>query len=253
MRTLVQASVLLTAAVFAPAPAGAEESQVSYSADYVMETAEGAVRGKMFVSPGKERREDASADGVSMVTIRRDDLRKMWMLMPAERMYMEMKTGEPDPSGKAATDPGDYDVEMTVVGPERLAGLDTTKQKVVMTGKDGTKMGGFWWTTSEGIPVKMDMLAKEAGSKMRLKRELSNIEIGPQAADLFEIPEGYNSMAAAMGMGAAKGALGIPQGRDGDAADAPAGDAGAAPESEAPPKKKGFGLGTLKDAIDKIR
>lgn len=251
MRAFIPAALLLTIA--AAAPAAAEESRVSYSADYVMETAEGAARGKLFVVPGKERREDVSAEGVSMVTIRRDDLKKMWMLMPAERMYMEMNAGEPDPSGKAASDPGDYEVEMTVVGPERLAGLDTVKQKVVMTGKDGTRMGGFWWTTADGIPVKMDMLAKEAGSKVRMKRELSNIAIGPQAADLFEIPEGYNSMAAAMGLGAAKGALGIPQGRDGDDADAPADDPAAAPEGEAPPKKKGFGLGTFKDALDKIR
>lgn len=249
MRTLIQAAVLLTATLVVPAPASAEGSQVSYSADYVMETEEGAMRGKTFVAPGKERREDAGTGGVSTVTIRRDDLKKMWILMPAERMYMEMNTGQPDPSGRAATNPDDYDAEMTVVGPERLAGLDTIKHKVVMTGKDGTRMGGFWWITSDGIPVKMDMLAKEAGSKMRLKQELSNIEIGPQAADLFEIPEGYNSMAGAVGIGAAKGALGLPD----TAAETPeAGDAEGAEDSEAPPKKKGFGFGTLKDVFDKI-
>lgn len=250
MRGLLVAAILTTAAAVVPAPAGAEEANVSYSADYVMETAEGAVRGKIFAAPGKERREDASAEGVSMVMIRRDDLKKMWMLMPAERMYMEMNAGEPDPSGKAATDPGDYAVEMTVVGPEQLGGVDTVKQKVVMTAKDGSKMAGFWWLTVEGIPVKMDMIAKEAGSKMRLKRELSNVEIGPQAADLFEIPAGYNSMAAAMGIGAAKGALGLP---DTGADEPEAGDAESGPEGEEPPKKKGFGLGTLKDALDKIR
>ena len=250
MRTLIQVAVLLAATVVAPVPAGAEGPQVSYSADYVMETAEGAMQGKLFVVPGKERREDASADGVSMVTIRRDDLKKIWILMPAEHMYMEMNAGEPDPSGRAAADPESYDAVMTVVGPERLSGLDTIKQKVVMTGKDGSKMGGFWWTTAEGIPVKMDMLAKDEDGKMRLKRELSNIEIGPQAADLFEIPEGYNSMAVGLGLGAAKGALGLPD----TSAGVPAGrDTEKAPEDEAPPKKKGFGLGTLRDAIDKIR
>jgi membrane protease subunit (stomatin/prohibitin family) len=83
---------------------------------------------------------------------------------------------------------------------------------------------------------------------MRMKRELTNIQIGPQDDALFEIPEGYNSMM--MGMGA--GMLGIP-GMSGAAEEPAAGEEGAAQEGEEQPKKKGFGLGTLKGVLDAVQ
>lgn len=217
---------------------------VEYSADYVFETAEMAQAGKVYAAPGKERRE-GSAEGMTTVTIRRDDLGKFYMLMPSERMYMEFSAGESDPSGARADDPGDYAVDMTELGPEELEGMRTVKYKVVMTDKDGSKMGGFWWITADGIPVKMDMLAIEEGSKVRLKQALSNIVIGPQPADLFEVPPGYSGLGMSLGKGLVGGMLGMPADDEdgGDTAD------DAPPE----PKKKGFGLGKLKETIDKIR
>lgn len=247
MRALVHTVVVLVVAMAANDVACADDASVAYSADYIMETADGADRGKIFSTPGKERRESVTPDGSTMITIRRDDLQKIWMLMPAERMYMEMNTGDASPSGQRPVDPDDFQSEMTVVGPENLAGVDTIKHKVVMTGADGSKMGGFWWTTADGIPVKMDMIAKDGGSKLRLKRELSNLEIGPQAPELFEIPPGYNSMAAGLGVGVGKGLLGLPSGESAEQEPA------ATEQAEPPPRKKGFGLGTLKDALDKVR
>lgn len=230
-------AVLVAALVAAPLSSGAvEQSKVSYSADYIMETADGAERGRIFVVPGKERRESVM-EGMTTVFIRRDDLKKFWVLMPADRMYMDMKAGGP---GKKTTDPNDFAVEMSEVGPEVLNGVKTTKHKVVMTGEGG-KMGGFWWITADGIPVKMDTIASEKGEKMRIKRELSNIEIGPQPDELFEIPPGYDSMSMSLG----KGMLGLPTGGDGDD-----GDDGA---EEPAPKKKGFGIGRMKEALDKVR
>ncbi|MDH5172111.1 MAG: DUF4412 domain-containing protein, partial [Gammaproteobacteria bacterium] len=130
----------------------------------------------------------------TLTTIRRDDLGKMWMLMPDEHMYMEISAGQQNASGMKAESPADFKTEMTEVGPEMLDGIATTKHKVIMTDADGTKMGGFWWTTAEGIPVKMDMLAIDQGDKIRLKQQLSNIVLGEPDPALFEIPPGYESM-----------------------------------------------------------
>ena len=171
----------------------AQESSVSYSADYTMETAEMAQQGRIYVAPGKERRE-MKMEGMTMINIRREDLGKMWMLMPGEQMYMEMKLGEKDPKQMASDNPDDYAVEMTEVGPELFDGVETIKQKVIMTGQDGSKMGGFWWITADGITIKMDMLALVEGGKMRLKQVLSNIVLGPPDPSLFEIPPGYMNM-----------------------------------------------------------
>jgi hypothetical protein len=102
--------------------------------------------------------------------------------------------------GPSVPDPNDYQTEMTTVGPEQLTGVATIKSKVIMTGKDGSKMGGFWWTSAQGIVVKMDVIGVDGNTKMRMKQELSNIQLGPQDASLFEIPSGYSSMSMGLGM-----------------------------------------------------
>jgi hypothetical protein len=131
--------------------AAAPELTVEYSADFTIETAEMVQTGKIYAAPGKERRE-SFVEGMTSVFIRRDDLGKTWMLMPAQRMYMEIKAGDESQAGSAGTDPDDYEVEMTVVGPEELDGMMTTKYKVIMTASDGGKMGGFWWITEQAGP-----------------------------------------------------------------------------------------------------
>jgi hypothetical protein len=243
--TLVVTSLLLGVAFLAQA-AEPVPLKVEYSADYTMETAEGATRGRLNGAPGLERREDLM-EGMTIVSIRRDDKKVMWMLMPSERMYMEIKFGQTDGNKSRSPSPEEYKTEMTTEGREEVNGMMTTKSKVIMTGADGSKMGGFWWTTDDGLLVKLDVISVAKGEKVRMKRELSNIKIGPQPKDLFEVPAGYQSM----GMGLAGGMLGLPRGSD----DAKGGDnpAEGQPAAEQPKKKKGFGLGVLKDALDVVR
>ena len=61
---------------------------------------------------------------------------------------------------------------------------------------------GFFWTTKEGIPVKMEMY-KAGDRKFRMTAELTNLRIEKQDPALFEIPSGYikNDMGAMMDMG----------------------------------------------------
>ena len=46
-------------------------------------------------------------------------------------------------------------MSIEAIGPESVEGVDTTKFKLVM--KDGSA-GGFMWFTTNGIPMKMDLL-----------------------------------------------------------------------------------------------
>lgn len=208
------ALMLITAWVLPTAQA--QESTAEYAADFTFETAEMAQTGKVFAAPGKERRESVMEGGITSVTIRREDLGKLWILMPSERMYMEVSPGQSDPSGMQSSSPDDYNVQMTVVGPEPLDGVDAIKHKVIMIDEDGNKMGGFWWISNEGIPLKMDMLAVDDGDKMRLKQQLSNVVLGAQPPELFEIPSDYTSLSMGIGMGIGAGMLGLPSGRQND-------------------------------------
>jgi hypothetical protein len=173
----------------------APEPRVDYSADSTMEM-DGGMTMKSHVShtSGKERMEMGGAGG--SVTIIRKDKKVMWQLMGD--MYMEMPLDQSNASDLSA-----MDVEQTTVGEETINGIKTTKSKVIATKKDGSKFGGFFWTTKDGITVKMDLLSKEGDKKMRMASELTNLKIEKQDPALFEIPAGYtkNDMGAMMGQG----------------------------------------------------
>src|SRR3989338_5181323 len=178
-----------------------QEPKVDYSADSTMEMEGGmTMKSRIYYSPGKQRMEMGGAGG--NVIIIRKDKKVMWQLMGS--MYMEMAMG-----GADSQDPHDMDVQQTVVGDETVNGVKTTKYKVITTKKDGSKFGGFFWTTKDGITVKMDLLSKEGKEKHRISSELTNLKIGKQDPKLFEIPPGYtkNDMGAMMGGG--KGAPNI--------------------------------------------
>lgn len=170
-----------------------EGPKVEYSADTQMETADVTMEGQVFYAPGKERRE-MKTGGDAMTMIIRHDKKVIWTLMPDANAYMEMTLDQ----SQDKTDFSDYHIEQTTVGEEKVNGVNTTKSKVIMTRKEGSKLGGFWWTTKEGIPVKMDMISVEGQSKERIKMELTNLKIGKQDPKLFEVPADYMNMSMGM-------------------------------------------------------
>lgn len=199
MRLLRNAG-LLTCAILVPfvvTAAPPPDVKVDYSADSTMETEGGMMmKSRIYHTVNKDRMEMGGSDG--MTSIIRKDKKVVWQLMG--NMYMEMPMDASNASGMDAFDI----VEQAEVGQETINGVKTTKSKIVAVKKDGSgKFGGFFWTTKEGITVKMDMLSKEGDKKMRMTSELSNLKIEKQDPALFEIPPGFtkNDMGAVMGMG----------------------------------------------------
>lgn len=164
-----------------------------YSAEEVVETADSMSKTKVYSTPTMERRE-MSEGGQQMIAITRHDKKIVWNLMPEEKMYMEMPIGQSASNKEEKTDLSAYKIEQTPMGQEPLNGIVMNKGKMIMTGKDGSKMGGFMWTTKEGIIAKMDALSVEKGKKDRFKLEMTNLKIGKQPANLFEIPKGFEKM-----------------------------------------------------------
>jgi Domain of unknown function (DUF4412) len=160
---------------------------VDYSADRTMETDQGTFTGKVVFAKDKERTE-TQMQGMSMITIQRRDKQVRWMLMPAQKMYMESSIGEA--RGQMREGPAEGST-ISEVGKETVEGFQTTKYKLLI--KDGSA-GGFMWFTPEGIAVKMDLLQQEGKKKSRTTITLKNLKIGPQDAALFEVPDGFNKM-----------------------------------------------------------
>lgn len=189
---------LLTCLMLVPLAVSAApppEVKADFSADSTMETEDGmTMKSRIYHTADKERMEIGGSDG--MTTIVRKDKKVVWQLMGD--MYMEMPMNASNPSGMDGFDI----VEQTEVGQETINGMKATKSKVVAVKKDGSgKFGGFFWTTKEGITVKMDLLSKEGDKKTRMASELTNLKIEKQDPALFEIPAGYtkNDMGAMMG------------------------------------------------------
>jgi len=157
--------------------------QVSFAADAKLETEDMTATTRIHYQPGMVR-DEMDMGGQQMVTIRRFDLNKLWMIM-GQGMYMER---DPEEGGDQAPD---YQlVSREVVGREIVNGMETTKYKSVYKNKDG-KFGGFTWFTDDNIAVKGFMISETKGAKERMTFEITKLERGPQDASLFEIPAGY--------------------------------------------------------------
>jgi hypothetical protein len=179
--------------------------QVEYSADSVLETANTKMQGHVNYTPTRERREMVMGRGGEKIfMIMRQDKKLAWTLMPSDKMYIETNINQAN--ANASPDASKYKMEYTVIGPDTINGISTTKSKVVMTGPKGEKMDGFMWLSKENIMVKIDATASDKNT--RFMTELSNLKIGKQDAKLFEIPAGYEKMSVPgmPGQGAGGGA-----------------------------------------------
>ncbi len=184
------ASCMVVPILLASAPlAAADRVTVEYSADQTIESEAAAMKSKVFATPTRERRE-MNQGGTNMIMITRLDKKVVWTLMPEQKMYMEMPIQE----SSDKSDLSAYKIEQTPLGQETIDGQSTDKSKIIMTHSSGSKFGGFMWTTKDGILAKIDAIAVDKGSKERFKMEQTNIKVGKQPADLFEIPRGFQAM-----------------------------------------------------------
>jgi|SRR5687767_10668415 len=186
--------LVLVAAVLPAWAGGLPEPQVEYSADSVMETEDATLTAKVYQAPGKKRIEQRAGGG-RQITILRQDRHVVWVLMPEEQMYIEHRLKDLKESDGVEA----LDIETSIVGPDVIDGRPTTKYKTVARRPDGVKLDGFTWITAEGIPVKMDLVAIDGGTKTRMKIELKNVATGKLDARLFEIPAGYQKLAIGPG------------------------------------------------------
>jgi hypothetical protein len=162
------------------------EIKTSFSADATLETAEMTVKTRIHYKPGRVR-DEMNVGGQKMITIRRFDLGKVWMII-GRGMYMESAV---DQDSKQA--PDFKLISREILGPETVNGMETTKYKSVYETADG-KFGGFTWYTKDNIAVKGFLVHQSKGEKQRVKFEITNLERTEQADSLFEIPKGYQKL-----------------------------------------------------------
>jgi hypothetical protein len=187
-RLLARLVVLSWVLVYSAAEAASPPMlTVEYSAHRRIESEQGVIEGSIAAAPGMERSELRMGSMFS-VMIMRSDRKLGYMVMPEQRMYMEVDFAQAaQRSGTVAPD----QVELEVVGSETVSGLATTKYKFVT--KDRST-GGFLWYSAEGIPVKMDVLSKYGSDKSRTTVTLHDVRIVEQDRTTFDVPAGFARM-----------------------------------------------------------
>ncbi|MFA6383743.1 MAG: DUF4412 domain-containing protein [Candidatus Omnitrophota bacterium] len=149
-----------------------------FRADMVTNSKDGSMQGVVTVSNDMIRMEMEPA-----ITIVRLDKKLMWMLMPEQKMYMEMPVDTANLTMLTEKSPGE--VSRKLLGSELVGGRDTEKYEV--TYKDQGKIDTVyvWFSKELRFPLKSSALD---GS---WTVEYANVKEGIQPREMFELPGGY--------------------------------------------------------------
>lgn len=157
-----------------------------------------SITGKIFVKGLMQRQESSGPMGkqvmIRRVMIRRPDKGLVWMLMPAQKSYMEQRTGKADlksaPSMNAMLK---RMPNYKKVGTARIAGYICDKYTYKDTER---KISGTAYISPQ---LKQQLKLDTQMPTGKMSYILSNIREGKQPGSLFSIPKGYKKMTMPMG------------------------------------------------------
>ena len=164
-----------------------------FSADTSMKMKDGKnITGKVYFGGGKMRQE-MNMQGHEVIQIMDFQRKVTDMLMPQQKMYMEMPYGQmmqqhrgpkmPDLKAYDPNNPCAQSENMTCekAGTETVNGRSTEKW-IFHNKKDGSTMT-TWIDTKLHYPIRM------VNNEMQM--DLTNVQEGMPAASLFDVPPGY--------------------------------------------------------------
>lgn len=159
-----------------------------FSADVIIDNPEGKVTGKVYVK-GNKIRQEFLKEGEKQTMILRLDTGLTWILMPGEKMYMEMSG-----IGKEATDPEIEEkikdmAEKKYLGKEKVSGYVCEKYQYIYHDKSAGILTQ-WFLKKLNYPIKTEHKAPA----YHMLIEYKNIKEQSIQDSLFEIPAGYHKM-----------------------------------------------------------
>ena len=163
-----------------------------FSADMINTSPMGNIEGKMFFKGGNFRQE-MMMGGQKQITIFRKDKEVVWVLMPAQMMYMEMQAGSQQ--NMAPVDPDQIDKlgGKKYLGKEKVNGYMCSKYRYTFHDKSsGTAI--YWISDKLQFPIKM----QTQGTSGSMSMEYRNIQEKTVPASLFNIPGGFQKMSMPM-------------------------------------------------------
>jgi hypothetical protein len=149
------------------------------------------VEGRVYRDASKERRE-FTIEGENQIVIVRLDLKRVWSLIPDEKIYIETSFDEALGKPKAHAAGGEGKITITPLGREPFGTVTANKEHVTGQDVDGRPIDGTIWVSDEGIMLRVEtVLQDDQGGKHQVRMELHDVKTGPQDAKLFQIPADY--------------------------------------------------------------
>jgi outer membrane lipoprotein-sorting protein len=163
-----------------------------YSADLTITTKNGTTLQTKTYVDGDKMRNDTTVNGMDMSMIVRKDQQKIYQVMVAQKMIMEMPYDPSKLPSGGATNFGPQG-KFELVGPASMAGIPCNKYKV--TSEKEKQVYFMWLDMANKAPVAM------ASADGAFTVMWKNYKVGPQDASLFEPPAGYQVMTMPSGGG----------------------------------------------------
>lgn len=166
--------------------------KTEYSATSTIGTGTDARHGLLWRTPDALRHETVEA-GRPQIVIARLDRKLAWLLLPDQKLAVEMGLDAVGLPPEILTGVG---VRQTPVGQETVAGRRTTKVRIQREAEGGgPRIDGYVWTTGEGIIMKLAGATELEGRRGALDMSFGNVRVGRQDPALFELPQGYRRLA----------------------------------------------------------
>lgn len=177
--------LLISCAALPAAAADWLREDIAYSGTRSLRVAGDEIVGPFYFDHGKVRFE-WTMQGARQISLQRPDRQRIYMIMPDMGVGMEMELSRKN-SVPGAEIYADLPAER--LGTETLYGETVTKYRVIddRGAQDNTVTV---WVTHDGIPLRLVV----SGSQGQFETTLQGLQRGPQAAELFELPEGVQLM-----------------------------------------------------------
>jgi len=181
----------MLACIIWAAPASAAivgDAQVSYAAVRTLTVDNKSYTGKVFHAPGVDR-EDQNIQGMELIFILNIPKTTGVVMAPSLTTYADF------PLPRLLAEIDSRRLKGNAVGEDTISGLRATKYRLDYAASDGTRGEGFLWLTGDNILVQLEGKITRSGHRPTVVRmELSNIHLGPQNPDLFNIPAGMRRL-----------------------------------------------------------
>jgi hypothetical protein len=163
------------------------EAQIGFTADRTLVIDGRSYQGKIWAMPGKERHEQA-IQAFRPIFLLRTGNPIGEIVLPQLKTIVQFKL---PPELRIL---GTSDLKKHQIGQETVNGIATTKYAIDESMPEGRATGTLW-LSRDGIPMRLDgSFTGQKGKVSTIRWELSHVSIGPQAAALFEAPEGFSRL-----------------------------------------------------------